>query len=1244
MKLGWRWSAIATALGLALLAAVLALPFHPAGLKWLVQEAQDLSGGRLQVSGLSGDVRGPLKLESLTLALPDKRIHLQGLSLDWRPGELWGRSLHVTRLHIDRLEIDLLKPREKPLKAPQSLMLPVSLRIDEASLDTLVLSRPGSTQIYTGARAKLADDGGYQLVLEHLQSPWGTVAGHLRVEKRAPFALEGHLSGARPSPVLLNLRAKVAGSLLEPLINAQVRGGGLSFDAYLTLAPFTGLPIKHLAVAGENLNPRALTTRAPEASLNLAGQFNSTAEGSLLGQLAVDNSMPGSLDRGRLPLLGLRAVVVGDGQNVTLNQLQIDLGQAGQLQGQGRWLSGQADFQLNSPSINLKAIDGRMATSNLSTHLSLTGDSRQQVLLLKLAEGGDVLEGQIKHAANVLILESISGRLRGTRLQASGRYALTPNGAFILGGRMEGLNPARFGKFPAGSLNASIQLDGWLKPQLKVQGGVRLDRGQLQGRPVTGHATGGWQNGHMAGIDTDLLLAGNRLQIKGAYGDVHDRLIWHIDAPQLENLGFKLKGGLQSSGSLLGRLSNPDLTLAAQASQLQFFGGIKAEALELRARLQPGGAGKVWAEGSARQVSAANVELRTLTGQLRGTRADHRLELQLIHAQGDVEASLHGALAANWQWDGWLDNLHGRLTAKSPLTLSLRAPARLGLSKQRQFVQAVRLNVNSAEVNVDNLQIETKHVVTKGSVHGLQWAALAPFLPTTLPLESDLMVNGDWDVSISPELNGRLTLTRASGDVSVKEPRQPLQLKALSLALNARHGQVEARLEMESDKAGQTSLSGHMQVSSEPLKTVWRQAPLAVSGTASLPSLVLLRPWLPPGTQVDARAGVVFEAAGTWDRPEVNGSLNLDKLRVRLLDSGVRIVDGELALTLKERKIQVNKGVIKGQDGDIKLSGNADLDRDDAHLQLEFERFAVLLESSARMWVSGQADLTLQKRRVGLSGKLKVDRARIEELAGTRPRLSDDVVIKGAPAEKTKRTLTFPLDMALTLDLGEDFLFKGYGLNAKMAGALTFKSRAPELLQASGAIRVVEGDYFAYGQKLKVNQGTVRFIGPLSNPGLDMLAVRETGEVTAGVQVAGTARNPRVTLYSKPDMPDVEKLSWLVFGHGLSKVGEQQFGLLQVAASALLSQGQSSSLQSDIAHRLGIDSFDVRSGTGEDVASTVVSVGKRLSSKATLSYEQSVNGLSQIVKVIYQLKPAIRFEASTGSQSGFDAFYSHDFE
>ena len=54
----------------------------------------------------------------------------------------------------------------------------------------------------------------------------------------------------------------------------------------------------------------------------------------------------------------------------------------------------------------------------------------------------------------------------------------------------------------------------------------------------------------------------------------------------------------------------------------------------------------------------------------------------------------------------------------------------------------------------------------------------------------------------------------------------------------------------------------------------------------------------------------------------------------------------------------------------------------------------------------------------------------------------------------------------------------------------------------------------------------------------------------------------------------------------------------------------------------------------------MVSVGKRLSSRATLSYEQSLDGLSQVVKVLYQLTPHIRLEAQAGQQSSFDVFYS----
>ena len=43
--------------------------------------------------------------------------------------------------------------------------------------------------------------------------------------------------------------------------------------------------------------------------------------------------------------------------------------------------------------------------------------------------------------------------------------------------------------------------------------------------------------------------------------------------------------------------------------------------------------------------------------------------------------------------------------------------------------------------------------------------------------------------------------------------------------------------------------------------------------------------------------------------------------------------------------------------------------------------------------------------------------------------------------------------------------------------------------------------------------------------------------LSVGVQVSGTARAPRVRLYSDPDMPDAEKLSWLVLGRSAAAGG-----------------------------------------------------------------------------------------------------------
>ena len=78
----------------------------------------------------------------------------------------------------------------------------------------------------------------------------------------------------------------------------------------------------------------------------------------------------------------------------------------------------------------------------------------------------------------------------------------------------------------------------------------------------------------------------------------------------------------------------------------------------------------------------------------------------------------------------------------------------------------------------------------------------------------------------------------------------------------------------------------------------------------------------------------------------------------------------------------------------------------------------------------------------------------------------------------------------------------------------------------------MNGTYYAFGQKLVIDRGRLIFDGPLDNPGLDIVALRKNLAVEAGVAVSGTVKVPIIQLTSNPPVPDNEKLSWLVLGHG----------------------------------------------------------------------------------------------------------------
>jgi len=231
------------------------------------------------------------------------------------------------------------------------------------------------------------------------------------------------------------------------------------------------------------------------------------------------------------------------------------------------------------------------------------------------------------------------------------------------------------------------------------------------------------------------------------------------------------------------------------------------------------------------------------------------------------------------------------------------------------------------------------------------------------------------------------------------------------------------------------------------------------------------------------------------------------------------------------------------------------------------------------MVVSGEGGITLTPRRAELYATPTVDGAYIDFSSLRGPRtLPSDVVVVQREQPRQERQGAPPMEVVLKVDarLGQRFYIRGAGLEARLAGGVAVSGR-PTQLQAVGNVRIVDGVYNGYGQRLQIQRGLVTFSGPLGNPALNVLAVRSGLPVEVGVLITGTALAPIVQLHSDVAMSDVERLNWLVLGRPPGAGEGQEAAMLTAAASAIFA-GQSGGAASNIMRSLGIDEFGVRSG------------------------------------------------------------------
>ncbi len=279
-----------------------------------------------------------------------------------------------------------------------------------------------------------------------------------------------------------------------------------------------------------------------------------------------------------------------------------------------------------------------------------------------------------------------------------------------------------------------------------------------------------------------------------------------------------------------------------------------------------------------------------------------------------------------------------------------------------------------------------------------------------------------------------------------------------------------------------------------------------------------------------------------------------------------------------------------GANGSVRASGAIDLAGPDGpafDAAAELKNFRALRRDEASATASGTVRLSGALAAPKVTAALTIDQAEIavpRELPNSsRPVAA--VVIDSA----TGTTLSEPQAAAarglvavaldVTIDIPGRTFVRGRGLDSEWRGrvALAGSSQAPLI---TGRLEIVHGTYDFIGKTFNLSRGAITFLGGKSiDPTIDLEASAQSSEVTAIVDITGTATAPTIKLSSQPALPRDEILSRLLFGTSMSQIGAAQ-GLELASAAASLAGGQSIDVLGRIRTGLGLDRLSLGSAPG----------------------------------------------------------------
>ncbi|MEJ2191686.1 MAG: translocation/assembly module TamB domain-containing protein [Nitrospirota bacterium] len=1212
-------------------------------LTWAYGELQARVPGELRVQSLKGTLKGPIKVSGLRYGSPTMNMRLESLSLDWNLWSLLFLTLHVENVQARGLHVELAG-KEAPGKpsALPALRLPLAVSVSDLRVTDVSILRPGGREPLVVREFYLKAKLGRKLTIKdlRLKAPLldARVRGSLTPSGDYPLDLTLHWTARPPGYAEASGSGTLKGSVtdmdiaqrltapFEGSVQATVR------DA-LTRLRWEG------TVSMEGLDPKAVNPRWPEEHISGDVRGSGTlASFSLSGALRAREAVQGrdvtadfALKRedGLWSIKKLTALFPGLQTRVQVHGEVLTHPVRADLTGSWRslaWPPGAERPLIASPSGTLVFI-GEPDAYSFEFHGDLSGKD--------IPRGQWDLTG--KGNASGVEVSALKARVLDGVVTGSGRFGWKPATTWKASLSAKGVNPEGLAEQWKGKLAVAVETTGTLgKEGRSMAFDLKKASGTLRGYPL--RASGRLEvKGDSYSLSRLTLRSGlARLTASGGL-DESWNMHWEMDAQELKALLPGAAGSLSGKGRLRGPRRKPIVQATLKGTEVR-YGEYRAQSLSAKLTLDLTSTGESKVDVDAQGLTLRETKLQRLAVRGSGTIASHRFDADMTAKDAALSLSAKGG----YQKGSWRGTL-GKAELVSPEfgTWNLESPAALAVSSGAVQAEVSCWASKKARACAGGSWKKERGWRGKASLEALPVGLLGPFLPEKTALTGTLGGRADLAGGPGRPTTGSFSFTMRDGSFSYAMEEQSLgfPLPKAEVQGTLTEKAASARWDISLGKDG--TLSG--KVSLPPLEgTTIPDGPLKGTLRAELRELGFLGILTTKVRDVEGALTADLALSGRTKNPEVSGTLRVTGAKAAIPPLGITLSKIDLTATMKGDNVISFEGGAASGEGTVEIKGSLEAPPGkplSLQVELTGKQFEAIRVPEARILISPDMEIRLKGKTIRLEGKLAIPEADIKprDLSGAVEPSPDVVVVRKA-GRPGKRAQQWKLFAEVTVVLGDKVHFEAFGLEASLAGSLAVVDQPGKATTGQGELTIVEGHYRAYGQDLTIKDGRIIFVGgPVDNPRLDIRAVRQVKDVTAGIQVTGNLRSPRLTVFSDPPMEEADALSYVLFGRPLrgisSSEGRQLYG---AATSAALAGGEV--IAERVGHLFGIQEVEIESGQTREQATLFL--GRYLSPSLYVSYGVGIFEPINVFRMRYMLTGNWSLQAESGTESGVDLFYN----